>query len=178
MKPPENAMKGLELRASFMLATKTEKTGAITSPDMPPPCFASPMQFQKWKDLAAASPPPPRKDFPNEPNYCRDCSPEGQRLMKEQGRCLFPMVRFRTIRDPEGEEELVGYTPKRFLPRTTFGSYGHSVRYVGQGLYKTRWFVGANGSEQNKVVDRKAALLFADRWGIPVEGDPRGPVKH
>lgn len=168
----EALMKCLQLRASMILAAGSEEAEQITSLAEPPPCFDGRDQFKGWLRLAAVAPPPRRKDFPAEPNYCRDCTPEHQDEMKKQGRCLFPMVRFQIIKDHEGDEEVVGYTPKRFLPQTRHGSYGHRVVSLGQGLYRTTLFVAANGSEQSRVVDREAALKFSDRWGVAIDEAP------
>lgn len=172
---PKDLMGPLQLRASFILATGGEKREQITTLKEHPPCFDSPKHYEQWLRLASASPPPTRKDFPVEPNYCRDCSVEGQRKFINEGRCLFPMVRFQGITDPDGDEEVVGYTPKRFLPQTVQGSHGHNVAPLGAGLYRTSWIVSANGSEQTKVVDLAAALRFCERWGVDFsEAEDRG----
>jgi len=166
-------MEELQLRAAHLLATRSEKFRPITSVDNPPPCFESGSAYKQWLMLAASAPPPARKDFPAEPNYCRDCTREGQKTFKEQGRCLFPMTRFQEVKDVEGDEETVGYTPKRFLPQTVHGSFGHSIEPVGDGLYETRWVAKSSGQAQTKIVDLDGAERFAERWGITFEaGEP------
>ena len=79
---------------------------------MYPPCFESLEQYRGWMDASdpeLGSKPPPRTDWPGEPNYCRDCSPRLHREMRKQNRCLFPSTTF--ITSGEGEdEELIGVT--------------------------------------------------------------------
>jgi hypothetical protein len=159
-------MQKLQLRASLLLATGQEKDEPVSSLECPPPCFESSKQYAEWVDLEGSAPTPPRKDFPAEPNYCRDCSPEGQAAMKKAGRCLFPLVRFQPMKNPDGEGELVGYTPKRFLPGQGHGSFGHAIHPRDDGRYLVRWFVLANGSVQEKIVDEAAAASFAEKWGV------------
>lgn len=163
---PEERMKRLQLRASVLLATGGAAEEPVSSPECPPPCFESKGQYRQWLELESSAPVSKRKDFPAEPNYCRDCSPEGQAEMKAAGRCLFPLVRFKVKKDPEGEDEVVGYTPKRFLPQAHQGSFGHEITKLEEGKYRLRWFVTANGSEQVKYVNRETAAAFADRWGL------------
>lgn len=165
-------IRDLQLRAAEILATGREGMEQITSTAEYPPCFESAADFHQWLRHNVTSPTPMRPDFPAEPNYCRDCMPEYQDRMKEEGRCLFPMVRFQEVADVCGDNETVGYTPKRFLPQTKARSYGYGIIYVGQGLYRTTWNVLANGSQQTKIVDRVAAEKFAERWGL--DFNPRG----
>ena len=79
---------------------------------MYPPCFESLEQYQGWLDASdpeLGSKPPPRTDWPGEPNYCRDCTPWLHKEMREQDRCLFPSTVF--VLSGEGEdEELIGVT--------------------------------------------------------------------
>lgn len=163
---PEERMKRLQLRASLLLANGTQDDEPISSVECPPPCFESGRQYREWVNLATASPLPPRADFPAEPNYCRDCSPEGQSRMMEAGRCMFPMVRFKPKKTPEGDEEVIGYTPRRFLPQTSSGSFGHEIVSMGGGFYLLRWFLMSTGSEQSRVADTAGAETFAERWGL------------
>ena len=83
-------------------------TGGVTG--MYPPCFESQRQYHDWIDAAdpeLGSQPPARKDWPREPNYCRDCSHEHRNLMRKEGLCLFPDTVFITV--GEGvDEEVVG----------------------------------------------------------------------
>jgi hypothetical protein len=159
-------MQELLLRKAEILATKTESYEQITSVNDYPPCFESAAAYRQWLILSASAPTPMRKDFPAEPNYCRDCTPEGQERFLAEGRCLFPMVRFQAARDVDGDEEIVGYTPKRFLPQTKHPSRAHSVEHVADGIYETRWIVASNNLSQSQLVDEQGARRFADRWGI------------
>jgi hypothetical protein len=90
-----------------------EKNKRITGPGEHPPCFKSLRQYEAWKKAASAdvgSPPPVRKDWPKEPNYCRDCMPDGPRgrnQMRLEGKCLFPNTIFEEVGDGE-EREIVG----------------------------------------------------------------------
>jgi hypothetical protein len=84
----------------------------ITRPDAGehPPCFGSVDEYEAW--LAAASketghPPPARRQWPGEPNYCRDCTSLFRNLMRQDGRCLFPRTRFEIFGEGE-DEEVVG----------------------------------------------------------------------
>jgi hypothetical protein len=168
-------MRALQLRAATLIAEGSEKDEPISSVDCPPPCFSSSRQYQEWLELESSAPVSKRKDFPAEPNYCRDCSPEGQAEMRAAGRCLFPLVRFQPKTNPEGEHEVVGYTPQRFLPKDDQGSFGHAIERVDEKIFELRWHVLANGSEQTKFVDEKTARTFAERWGLdfnPQAGDP------
>lgn len=82
----------------------------ITHPGEHPPCFESLRQFHDW--LAAASrdtghPPPIRRQWQGEPNYCRDCTRPFRNTMRQEGRCLFPDTKFETFGEGE-DEEVVG----------------------------------------------------------------------
>jgi len=92
------------------LIVSGSKTEAITSPRLPPPCFESRMQYENWLDAVdpeVGSQPPARRDFPAEPNYCRDCNGCARNLMRNTGRCLFPDTVFITVGDGD-DEEVVG----------------------------------------------------------------------
>lgn len=84
----------------------------ITGPGEHPPCFESQNQYDQWKKAAEkmeGSPPPVRKDWPKEPNYCRDCMSTHRNKMRKANRCLFPDTVF--IEVGEGDEkEIVGAT--------------------------------------------------------------------
>lgn len=83
-------------------------TGGVTG--MYPPCFESMRQYHDWIDAAdpeLGSQPPARKDWPHEPNYCRDCTAEHRNEMRQAGLCLFPETVFIVV--GEGvDEEMVG----------------------------------------------------------------------
>lgn len=168
-------MAQLQLRAAEILATKSEGYEQITSVEDYPPCFESSAAYRQWLLLAASAPPAKRKDFPAEPNYCRDCLPAGQKYFAQRGRCLFPMVRFQGVKDADGDEEIVGYTPKRFLPRTEHSSRAHAIEPLGDNLYETSWIVSVNGSMQTQIVDEDGARRFADRWGIDFTPEAGAP---
>lgn len=80
-----------------------------------PPCFDSREAYEEWLDACEAAaatgvPLPPRKSFPAEPNYCRECSRSHRNQMRNAGRCLFPKTRF--VEEGEGiDAELVGEEP-------------------------------------------------------------------
>lgn len=84
----------LILRKLNLIIEGGEKTEAITvGINAYPPCFESRRQYEAW--LSAADPetgsqPPSRRDWPKEPNYCRDCNAQGRNEMRLAGRCLFP----------------------------------------------------------------------------------------
>ena len=83
---------------------------AITNWKLFPPCFESAEQYEKWIDASdpeTGAKPPPRTDWPGEPNYCRDCDPEYHKEMRKQDRCLFPDTRFVLSGDGD-DEELIG----------------------------------------------------------------------
>lgn len=161
-----NRLEDLQLRAAEILATKTESYSQITTVNDYPPCFESAAAYRQWLILSCSAPTPLRKDFPAEPNYCRDCTPEGQAKFHAEGRCLFPMVRFQAVKDADGDDEIVGYTPKRFLPQTKHPSHGHAIESLGDGLYETSWTVSVNGSKQTSIVDEVGAERFSERWGV------------
>lgn len=87
-----------------------EKLKRITGPGEHPPCFESLYQYRQWQKASErmeGSPPPCRRDWPKEPNYCRDCSAPFRNEMRQAGRCLFPDTVF--IEVGEGEDkEIVG----------------------------------------------------------------------
>jgi len=91
-----------------------QKTEAITGGAMHPPCFESRRQYHDWLDAAdpeLGSQPPARRDWPHEPNYCRDCSAEHRNRMRGEMLCLFPETVFITV--GEGvDEEVVGTSAK------------------------------------------------------------------
>ncbi len=79
-----------------------------------PPCFESRIQYEAWLDASdpeTGSKPPPRRDWPNEPNYCRDCNQKDKNKMRRAGRCLFPDMTF--VPFGEGEDaEIIGIAPE------------------------------------------------------------------
>lgn len=82
----------------------------ITGPGEHPPCYKSQYQFDQWVKAAEkmdGAPPPVRKDWPREPNYCRDCSQSYRNRMRIENRCLFPDTVFVEIGEGE-EKEIVG----------------------------------------------------------------------
>ncbi len=87
-----------------------EKDEAITvGSGLVPPCFDSKRQYRDW--LIAADPemgsqPPARRDWPHEPNYCRDCNREDRNKMRQAGRCLFPDTIFVVVGSGEDEETI------------------------------------------------------------------------
>jgi hypothetical protein len=89
-----------------------QRVKRITGPGEYPPCFESSYQFAQWKKAAErmeGAPPPVRKDWPKEPNYCRDCNACFRNQMRSENRCLFPSTVF--IEVGEGDEkEVVGTT--------------------------------------------------------------------
>jgi len=77
-----------------------------------PPCFESKRQYENWIDAVdpeMGSQPPARRDWPKEPNYCRDCNSCYRNQMRQQSRCLFPDTVFVTVGEGE-DEEIVGTT--------------------------------------------------------------------
>jgi hypothetical protein len=75
-----------------------------------PPCFESVAQFRSWieaSDPELGAAPPLRRDWPSEPNYCRDCTKEHRNEMRANGRCLFPRTRFIEVGSGE-DAEVVG----------------------------------------------------------------------
>lgn len=100
-------MKHLIERKMEMIAFGEEGKGPITKHDEYPPCFEGRRQYEEWLEACSdpdGSPPPPRKDWPAEPNYCRDCNRPFQMQMVSRGRCLFPGTRFETIGEGDDEE--------------------------------------------------------------------------
>ncbi len=95
-----------------MIVANQSKLKRITGSGEFPPCFESLYQYQQWHKAAErtdGSPPPVRKDWPHEPNYCRDCMATHRNKMRKQNRCLFPSTVF--IEVGEGDEkEIVGTT--------------------------------------------------------------------
>ncbi len=101
----------LVLRKLELIVEGREKDEAITvGTKVYPPCFESFIQYEAWLDAAdpdVGSQPPVRKDWPKEPNYCRDCGSRGRNEMRLAGRCLFPDTVF--IESGTGEDaELIG----------------------------------------------------------------------
>jgi len=98
----------------MIVAGELQRQKPITvGPRMFPPCFESREQYTQW--LLMADPefgvePPTRKDWPGEPNYCRDCMRDQRNSMRQQGRCLFPQTVFITVGSGV-DEEIVGTTP-------------------------------------------------------------------
>ena len=87
-----------------------QKLKRITGPNEHPPCFESQHQYDQWSKAAEktdGAPPPIRKDWPEEPNYCRDCMPPHRNKMRLQNRCLFPDTVFVEVGEGE-EKEIVG----------------------------------------------------------------------
>ncbi len=84
----------------------------ITNPGDHPPCFESLYQYHQWMKAAErmdGAPPPVRKDWPREPNYCRDCMPNHRNIMRKNNKCLFPNTIFVEVGEGE-EKEIVGTT--------------------------------------------------------------------
>ena len=106
-------MSDLILRKMHMIAFD-EEGGPITKPGEHPPCFESLQQWRAWLeavDPEMGSPPPPRKDWPGEPNYCRDCTIEHKRQMCAEHRCLFPDIKFIEVGENAEDKEVVGVSP-------------------------------------------------------------------
>ena len=83
---------------------------SITVGVLYPPCFESLEQYHAWVDSTdpeMGSEPPPRKDWPGEPNYCRDCNRGYSIKMRVARRCLFPDTVFIAVGAGE-DEEIVG----------------------------------------------------------------------
>ena len=101
------------MRKLELIVEGKNKTAAITSPRLPPPCFESRSQYENWLDAVdpeMGSQPPARRDWPKEPNYCRDCNNGARNELRNEGRCLFPSTVFITVGEGE-DEELVGTAP-------------------------------------------------------------------
>lgn len=97
-----------------LIVTGSQKAVITADKTAYPPCFEGRIQYEAWLDASdpeTGSKPPPRRDWPNEPNYCRDCSPEGRNEMRKAGRCLFPDTIFITVGSGE-DEEVVGISPE------------------------------------------------------------------
>lgn len=96
------------LRKLELIVEGREKDEAITvDTKVYPPCFESQQQYEAWLDAAdpeLGSQPPARKDWPLEPNYCRDCNRCARNQMRLDGRCLFPDTVFITVGEGEDEE--------------------------------------------------------------------------
>jgi hypothetical protein len=107
-------MRDLMLVKLELIVRGDEKNKRITGPGEHPPCFESQQQWEEWRKAASAdigSPPPVRRNWPKEPNYCRDCCPAGRNKMRKAHRCLFPDTVF--IEVGEGDEvEIVGTSKK------------------------------------------------------------------
>lgn len=99
------------LRKLTIIVEGREKFDSITvGQGLYPPCFESKRQFDAWLESAdpeLGSQPPARKDFPLEPNYCRDCNAKDRNKYRTTGRCLFPDTRFVTIGEGE-DQEVIG----------------------------------------------------------------------
>lgn len=93
-----------------LIARGEQKQKRITGPGEHPPCFESQRQYEAWREAAFkmdGAPPPSRKDWPKEPNYCRDCTAAGRNQMRSEGKCLFPSTVF--VEVGEGvDKEIVG----------------------------------------------------------------------
>lgn len=103
----------LILRKLELIVEGREKREAITVGAREyPPCFESLMQYRAWLEAAdpdIGSQPPSRRDWPLEPNYCRDCNPDWRNEMRNTGRCLFPDTVFIEVGDDD-DAEIVGTT--------------------------------------------------------------------
>ena len=90
-----------------LMAQGLRKSKRITGPREHAPCFESNYQYEQWREAAFrmdGAPPPVRKDWPKEPNYCRDCCPAGRNEMRKAGKCLFPSTIFIEVGDGEDKE--------------------------------------------------------------------------
>lgn len=106
MKSPRDLMM---VKLELIVSNQT-KAKRITGPGEFPPCFESLYQYQRWHKAAErmdGSPPPVRKDWPHEPNYCRDCMANHRNKMRKQNRCLFPGTVFVEVGEGD-EKEIVG----------------------------------------------------------------------
>ena len=103
-------MRDLMMVKLELIVRGQQKKKRITGPGEHPPCFENQYQYDQWRKAAMkmdGAPPPVRKDWPKEPNYCRDCMVGHRNKLRKQNRCLFPDTVF--IEVGEGEEkELVG----------------------------------------------------------------------
>lgn len=104
-------MKAAIMRKLQLIVFKRQKIEAITIDTAQyPPCFESKEQYENWLDAVdpeMGSPPPARRDWPLEPNYCRDCNNDQRLRMCGELRCLFPDTKFITVGEDE-DEEVVG----------------------------------------------------------------------
>lgn len=106
MKSPRDLMM---VKLELIVAGKA-KEKRITGPGEYPPCFESLLQYTNWKKAAEkmdGAPPPVRRDWPKEPNYCRDCTAGYRNKMRNEGRCLFPSTIFVEVGEKD-EKEIVG----------------------------------------------------------------------
>lgn len=102
----------IERKLELIMAGK--QRSRITMGNEYPPCFDGLTQYAAWLDASdpdTGSKPPPRRDWPNEPNYCRDCSGAYRSAMRQQGRCLFPNMQFVSSGDGE-DAEIIGIAPE------------------------------------------------------------------
>lgn len=106
MKSPRDLMM---VKLELIVGDKS-KEKRITAPGEHPPCFDDLTQYNHWKRAAErtdGSPPPVRRDWPKEPNYCRDCTAEYRNKMRNENRCLFPSTIFVEVGEKD-EIEMVG----------------------------------------------------------------------
>ena len=100
-------------KMDMIVGGKGQRNKPITAgPRMFPPCFESRTQYSAWLDMADPEfgvEPPTRKDWPGEPNYCRDCTSVHRNEMRKEGLCLFPDTVFVTV-GADVDEEIVGTT--------------------------------------------------------------------
>ena len=103
-------MRDLMMVKLELIVRGQQKQKRITGPGEHPPCFESQEQYEQWKKAAAeveGAQPPVRKDWPKEPNYCRDCTRAHRNEMRQLNKCLFPNTTF--VEVGEGDErETVG----------------------------------------------------------------------
>lgn len=95
----------------MMMIVASEKGQPITREGEHPPCFESLAQWRTWLeavDPEMGSPPPPRRGWPGEPNYCRDCTREHKQRMCAEFRCLFPSTKFIEVGESPDDKETVG----------------------------------------------------------------------
>lgn len=93
-----------------LIVSNSSKEKRITGLNEHPPCFNDVTQYQHWQDAAEkleGAPPPVRKDWPKEPNYCRDCTAGYRNRMRDENRCLFPSTVFVSVGEKD-ELEIVG----------------------------------------------------------------------
>ena len=93
-----------------LIVADQSKEKRITGPGEYPPCFDNLYQYQQWQRAAEkmdGAPPPVRKDWPKEPNYCRDCTSDHRNKMRTQNKCLFPDTIFVVVGEGD-EREVVG----------------------------------------------------------------------